>query len=92
VQPKEGANYLNNPRPEYPRVALREGWQGKVILKVKVLPDGKVGGAVVQQSAGHDVLDEACLDIVKKWMFVPATQGGKPIAGWVSVPFEFNIK
>ncbi len=91
IEPKEGANYLKNPRPPYPRSALREGWEGKVVLRVKVLPDGKVGGALVQKSAGHSVFDEAALDIVKSWTFVPATQGGKPIVGWVAVPFEFRL-
>ncbi|MEY4576254.1 MAG: TonB family protein [Pseudomonadota bacterium] len=62
-----------------------------MILRVKVLPNGKVGGATVQQSAGRNALDEAALEIVQSWTFVPATQGGKPIAGWVAVPFEFRI-
>jgi protein TonB len=91
IEAKEGANYLKNPRPPYPRLALREGWEGKVVLRVKVLPNGKVGGATVQKSAGRSVLDDAALEIVKSWTFVPATQGGAPIAGWVSVPFEFQI-
>ncbi len=91
VQAQEGANDWKNPRPPYPRSALREGWEGKVVLRVKVLPDGKVGGALVQTSAGHSVFDEAALEIVKTWTFVPATQGGKPIAGWVAVPFEFRL-
>ena len=91
IEAKEGANYLKNPRPAYPRIALREGWEGRVILRVKVLPTGKVGGATVQTSAGREALDEAALETVKDWMFVPATQGGKPIAGWVTVPIEFRI-
>jgi protein TonB len=91
IEAKEGANYLKNPRPDYPRIALREGWEGKVILRVKVLPTGKVAGASVQTSAGRGALDEAALATVKDWTFVPATQGGKPIAGWVTVPIEFRI-
>jgi protein TonB len=91
VEAKEGANYLKNPRPRYPHLALREGWEGRVILRVKVLPNGKVGGATVQKSAGRNVLDEAALEIVQTWTFVPATQGGKPVAGFVAVPFDFRI-
>ena len=92
IEAREGANYLNNPRPAYPRRALRDGLQGRVILRVRVLPNGKVESARVQTSAGHEALDEAALEIVKGWTFVPATQGGKAIAGWVSVPFEFRIQ
>ena len=92
IEAREGANYLNNPRPSYPRRALEAGWEGRVLLKVKVLPNGHVGGAVVQKSAGRSALDEAALEVVKGWLFVPATQGGRPVAGWVSVPFEFRIQ
>lgn len=91
VQPKEGANYLKNPRPAYPRLAQREGWEGKVVLYVKVLANGRVGDAKLQKSAGHSVLDDAALDVVKRWTFVPATQGGLAIAGWVTVPLEFQL-
>lgn len=91
VQPKEGANYLKNPRPPYPRLAQREGWEGKVVLRVRVLADGRVADATLQKSAGHAVLDEAALDVVKRWTFVPATQGGLAIAGWVTVPLEFQL-
>ena len=91
VEAKEGANYLKNPRPPYPRLALREGWEGKVLLRVKVLPDGHVGGATLQKSAGHSVLDDAALEIVKSWMFVAARQGGQPVVGFVTVPFDFQI-
>jgi len=91
IEAKEGANYLKNPRPAYPRIALREGWEGKVLLRVKVLPNGRVGGATVQKSSGRTSLDEAALETVKSWTFVPATQGGQPIAGFVSVPLEFRI-
>ena len=91
VEAKEGANYLKNPRPPYPRLALREGWEGKVLLRVRVLANGRVGGATVQRSAGHSVLDEAALDVVKGWTFVAARQGGQPVDGFVTVPFEFEI-
>jgi protein TonB len=91
VQAKEGANYLKNPRPPYPRLAQREGWEGKVVLRVRVLANGRVADASLQKSAGHSVLDEAALDVVKRWTFVPATQGGLAIPGWVTVPLEFQL-
>jgi TonB family protein len=69
----------------------REGWEGKVVLRVKVTPQGKVASATVQKSSGRSVLDDAALEIVQSWSFMPATQGGVPIAGTVSVPFEFQL-
>lgn len=92
IQAKEGANYLKNPRPPYPRAAQREGWEGTTILKVQVSPLGKPGSVQVQTSSGRDLLDEAAIAAVKGWTFAPATQGGKPIAGWVTVPIVFKLQ
>jgi periplasmic protein TonB len=91
VEAREGANYSRNPRPPYPRLAQRQEWEGTVTLRVQVLPSGRPGVAQVQKSAGHSVLDEAALDAVKGWSFVPATQGGRPVAGWVTVPIAFQL-
>lgn len=92
VQAKEGANYLKNPRPAYPHLAKRENWQGTVFLRVRVAATGRAGDVTVQTSSGHDVLDEAALEAVKLWTFVPATQGGQPVMGWVTVPIEFHLQ
>lgn len=92
IQAKEGANYLKNPRPSYPRAAQREGWEGTTILKVQVSPLGKPGSIQIQTSSGRNVLDAAAIDAVKGWTFAPATQGGRPIAGWVTVPIVFKLQ
>jgi protein TonB len=92
IEAKEGANYLKNPRPAYPRLAMREGWTGSIVLHVRVLPTGRPGEISVQKSSGHRVLDDAAVDAVNGWTFVPATQGGSPVAGWVNVPIEFQLK
>lgn len=92
IEAKEGANYLKNPRPPYPHLAVREGWQGSVNLRVRVLPTGRPDSIAVQRSSGRSVLDDAAVEAVKKWTFVPATQGGQAIAGWVTVPIEFRLQ
>jgi len=92
VQAKEGANYLKNPRPSYPRIAQREGWEGSVLLRVRVLPSGKPGNIAVQKSSGRKILDEAAIDAVTAWTFIPATQGGAAIEGWVTVPIDFRLQ
>jgi protein TonB len=92
VQAREGANYLKNPRPAYPARAKREGWGGTTLLRVQVNPNGKAGSVRVQKSSGRDVLDEAATDAVKKWTFVPATEDGTPIGGYVTVPIVFRLE
>lgn len=92
IAAREGANYLKNPRPAYPARARREGWEGTTLLRVLVQPSGKPSTIQVQKSSGREILDEAAANAVKKWTFVPATQGGKPIAGWVTVPIVFRLQ
>jgi protein TonB len=38
------------------------------------------------------VLDEAAINAVKKWSFVPATQGGLAVGGVVTVPIVFRLQ
>lgn len=85
------ASHMNNPKPEYPEVAKRRGWEGKVTLKVFVHADGTVGEVRVAVSSGHEMLDEAALDAVRRWRFVPAKRNGQAVDSWVSFPINWNI-
>lgn len=89
--PIAGADYLNNPPPEYPEIAQERGWEGKVQLKVHVQPDGKPDKITVIKSSGQQVLDDEAVKTVYKWSFVPAKRGETPIAGFVTVPISFNL-
>ena len=79
-------------RPIYPSSALRQGIQGTAMLKIHVLIDGRVGEILVQQSAGHPDLDLAAADAVRRWRFEPARRGDDPVAMWVLLPVEFQIR
>ncbi len=84
------AGYLNNPKPEYPAAAIRQGWGGTVILRVRVLANGSVESVTVKKSSGRKVLDDAAASAVQKWTFVPSKRGSTPIDGWATVPLVFN--
>lgn len=86
------AAYLHNPKPEYPTAARHRHWEGKVVLRVKVLPDGRCGQADVHQGSGHEMLDEAALEAVRNWRFVPAKRNGQPVESWVNIPIKFNLE
>lgn len=85
------AGYLNNPPPEYPPAALRNGWQGTVVLRVRVASSGKVESVEVKESSGKRVLDEQASRTVKSWTFTPSKRGSTPIDGWATVPIEFKL-
>ncbi|QDQ27978.1 energy transducer TonB [Chitinimonas arctica] len=91
VPPRSDASHLNNPAPTYPPLSRRLGEEGRVVLSVYILPDGKVGEAVLKKSSGFERLDQAALDVVKRWRYVPAKQGDTPIAFWYAQPFDFTL-
>src|SRR5262249_45421698 len=78
--------------PTYPASARRMGIQGTVQLKVQVLANGRVGEIIVESSAGHDDLDQAAADAVRKWRFEPARRGSEPVATWVLLPVQFQLR
>ncbi len=86
------ADYLNNPKPSYPRLSKRMGEQGEVRLRVLVAVDGRVASVQLSRSSGFERLDEAALESVKQWRFKPATQGGEPLETWVEVPVKFVLE
>lgn len=91
-EPDYTASYLKNPQPVYPMLARRMGWRGKVILNVEVLADGRCGEAQVFQSSGHKILDDAALDSVRNWRFVPARHAGKATSQWFKIPINFSLE
>ncbi|MGE5522248.1 MAG: TonB family protein [Rhodospirillaceae bacterium] len=92
TQPSFNADYLQNPAPRYPPLARRMGQQGKVVLRVLVNAGGSASQVEVRTSSGSDVLDEAALEAVKRWRFVPAKRGDQPISAWVLVPITFTLQ
>ena len=80
-----------NPKPVYPPEARKKGYEGKVILRVQILPEGRVGDIEVKHSSGYEILDRSALAAVKQWSFVPAMEGEKPISFWAELPVRFEL-
>jgi len=86
-----GIGYKNNPPPDYPTLAVRQGWQGTVLLRVRVLQTGAVESVEVVRSSGKKVLDDAAIHTVERWVFAPSTRGSTPVDGFATVPIEFKL-
>ena len=78
--------------PTYPAAARRAGLQGTARLRVQILADGRVGEIVVDTSTGHQALDQAATEAVRRWRFEPARRGTEPVATWVLLPVEFHLE
>lgn len=86
------ATYLKNPKPPYPPIAVKMRLEGKVLLLVEVLPDGKAGRVGLEASSGHELLDQSAIETVKKWQFIPAKKNGNITSQIVRIPITFNLK
>ncbi len=92
TQARFDAAYLNNPKPTYPSTSRRLGEEGKVVLRVRVDPQGQAADVEIKTSSGYARLDTAAHDAVARWRFVPARRGDEPIAAWVLVPIVFSLE
>ena len=79
-----------NRKPEYPKMSLRLGEQGTVVLTVIVKSDGSAGDVEVKSTSGFTRLDRAAADAVKTWRFNPATIDGKAVDKSYEVPITFK--
>jgi len=78
--------YLENSPPVYPPAAKRKGYEGTVLLSVKILTNGTVSELRVKKSSGYSILDRAALKAVEKWKFEI------PFTVWVDVPVRFVLE
>ena len=80
---------MRNRLPAYPPAARRLGEEGLVILRVLVNPSGASQSVQVYRSSGHPRLDEAAVQAILRWTFVPAERGRRPVMAWLLVPVRF---
>ena len=76
--------------PEYPPIARLERLEGRAIVHVTFLQNGSPDQVTVERSSGHESLDQAAIDAVKKWSFRPA-KDGPPICNGVNIPIDFQL-
>ena len=82
---------VSSPAPEYPRVAQRKGWTGRVAVHVLITTQGTVQQVELASSSGHAELDAAAMAALRRWIFHPAEKDGHVIEAWVVVPVLFRL-
>lgn len=90
--PRFGVAYLNNPKPKYPSLSRRSGEEGRVLLRVLVDANGNPETVEISSASGFERLDNAALEAVKQWRFVPAKKNNTPMSAYVTVPINFSLK
>ena len=82
---------MNNMK--YPQAAVKAKQQGKAIVGFVVRKDGNVSDVHITKSAGHAVLDEEAIRVVKAMpAWKPGKQKGEPVNVKYSVPITFKLK
>ena len=72
-------------------MAKEEGWEGVVLLQVLVRTSGEPGKITIRKSSGHKIIDNAAVDAMRQWRFVPAMDGNFPVEKYVQVPLKFGL-
>jgi TonB family protein len=78
---------IRDVKPVYPPIAREAGVAGVVIIEVRIGRDGAVEEAHVLKSI--PLLDQAALDAVKQWQFVPTLMNGAPVPIMMTVTINF---
>ncbi|MES2316375.1 MAG: energy transducer TonB [Pseudomonadota bacterium] len=86
-----GVEYIQAPILVYPKMSLKMGEQGKVVLRVLINESGKASEAKVQSSSGSARLDEAGRQAAMRALYKPQVEDGRPVPVFVLVQLNFQL-
>ncbi|MBS0577828.1 MAG: energy transducer TonB [Proteobacteria bacterium] len=87
-----GSNVLPNSADYYPPTLIREHVQGATSLRVCVDAQGvRQGEAVIEQTAGNELLDRAALQMARHGRYARAMQGDRPVGNCYRFRITFRI-
>jgi protein TonB len=82
---------LKNPHPEYPVIARKKGWQGRLLLNVRISENGDVLNINILKTSGFKILDRTSVETIKEWKFTPARLGKNNVEGYLNIPISFKL-
>ena len=72
-------------RKVYPQIAVRNGWEGRVLVEMHLEGDGSLAAVRLLAGSGYPVLDDATIVAVRRASPFP------PIARVLTVPVEYRL-
>lgn len=86
-----GPQLLSATKPRYPESARRNNIEGTAVVGLTIGTDGRVSSAWLEDSSGNSAMDEAAVEEVYNWRFVPAKRNGAAITVNSRVPVVFQL-
>lgn len=87
-----GPQILSAPAPAYPESARAANAEGTTVVGLIIGVSGNVSSAWIESSSGNGMLDQAAVNAVYGWHFVPAKQNGIAIEAQSRVPVSFTLR
>ena len=82
---------LHNPSPEYPEMGVFLGYQGDVIVRIRVSAKGESLAVEILRSSGHKVLDDSAANALRKWRFTPTKHDKTPMNDSVIITVAYVL-
>ena len=80
---------IKDVKPDYPKIARDNGVEGVVVFTLVLDTAGAVKDARIER--GHPLLNQAALDAVTQWQFVPTTLDGKRVEVEMTATVTFTL-
>jgi len=80
------------PSPNYPDVLRQSGFEGEVMAQFVVDTTGRADMSTFKElKSSHKLFTDAVKQILPRYKFFPAENGGRKVPQLVQMPFDFNI-
>ncbi len=77
---------------EYPPLLRDAGIGGTVLVWFFIDETGRVANTLLNQTSGHQALDEAALKVAEAIQFTPALNQDQRVPVWISLPITFTTR
>lgn len=76
---------------EYPAMLRNAGIGGRALVHFLIDDTGAVADTRLEQTTGHEALDQAALRLAREFRFSPAQDEGRAVAVWIALPITFQV-
>lgn len=76
----------------YPPLLRDAGIGGEVLVWFFIDEEGNVQNSQINQSSGHDALDQAAVDVADVYQFSPALNRDQRVPVWIALPIVFTTR